>query len=326
MRAFESTFRSSMADFIELKRAMGCRYRTSEGDLRRFDRFIVTFEPEPETITCEVVDQWLRAGAHLSVRMQQSRLGIVRQFCRYLARLDPRTFVPDSRRFPVGAPKFKPHIYSPDEVRALLAASLRLPRNPWPLQPRTVHTMLLVAYSTGLRAGEIGRLRIRDIDLVARTLVVRDTKFFKSRIVPFSESLARSLRSFFETRSARQPNHPAAPFFLNLRRRALDGARLSMAFHRLVKAAGIRSRGTRGPRLHDLRHTFAVHCLLRWHRQGEDVQAKMPLLSTYMGHSSVVSTHVYLTATAELLQHASQRFERRFGDLLRAEGAYDAAQ
>jgi integrase/recombinase XerD len=325
VRTFESVFGVRMTAFIQLKRAMGYRYESSAEELVRFDRFVANLGRQPATITCDVVDQWLRAGAHLSARAQQWRLRVVRQFCRYLVRLDAGTFVPDNP-FPVGLPRFKPHIYSADELRALLEASLRIPSRTWSLQARTIYTMLLVAYATGLRAGEVGRLCIKDVDIEASTLLVRNTKFFKSRLVPVSGSLACSLRTFFGTRASRQPNDRAAPFFLNRQLRAVSGECLRAAFCKLIKAVGVRGNGTRRPRLHDLRHTFAVHSLLRWYRSGADVQAKLPLLSIYMGHASVISTHVYLTATSELLQHASQKFERAFGGLLPAGEVSDALE
>jgi integrase len=179
--------------------------------------------------------------------------------------------------------------------------------------------MLLTLYATGLRAGEVGRLRVAEVDLDARTLFVRDTKFFKSRLVPFSAGLADQLRSYLEARAARSSANPQAPFFINRHRRAFAAHKLSWIFHRLVATIAVARRpGARGPRLHDVRRTFAVHRVLRWYREGADVQAKLPLLATYMGHGSVLSTHVYLTATAELLREASGRFERAYGPLVAA--------
>jgi integrase len=189
------------------------------------------------------------------------------------------------------------------------------------LQRETLRTIVLLLYSTGLRAGEVSRLCIGDVDLAARTLFVRETKFFKSRLVPISESLAVELATYLEKRGALAATSPRAPFFISRCRRSIPPRNLSFVFHELVKSAGIAARpGGHGPRLHDLRHTFAVRRVLGWYRAGADVTVKLPLLATYLGHGNVLSTHVYLTATAELLREASGRFERAYGSLVVAGG------
>ncbi len=316
MRAFQSSFGPRMQAFLELKRAMGRRYEAGEDELRRFDHFVAGRAEQPQTITRELAVEWLRSKPHVCPVTQRSRVVLLRQFCLYLVRLDPSTFVPERSFFLVRMPRFKAHIYSPEEFRALLEASLRLRAVRWPIKAFTIHTMLLVLYSTGLRAGEIGRLRIGDVNLDAGTLFVRETKFFKSRLVPLAPALLTKLRDFFSRRVGLSPVDSEAPFFLNWRRRAFSGEVLSGIFRALLKEVGISSRGSRAPRLHDVRHTFAVHRVLRWYREGADVQAKLPLLATYMGHANVLSTHHYLTATPEILQQASQRFESSFGSLV----------
>jgi integrase len=318
MTRFASPFAQRLQDFIELKRALGRHYRGAEAELLRFDRYVVGLPDPPQIMTRELVHSWLTARPNVGPVTQEKRAGTLRQFCLYLVRLDPRTYVPDRALFPARRPVFKAHIYSEEELRALLRAVPEVVSDRFALGRETIHTALLTLYATGLRAGEVGRLRVGDVDLEARTLFIRDTKFFKSRLVPFSESLAGTLGTYFEARGT--PTDPKAPFFVNRSRRPLSPRKLSATFHQLVGVTGIAARpGRRGPRLHDLRHTFAVHRVLAWYRAGADVTAKLPLLSTYMGHGNVLSTHVYLTATAELMREASRRFERAYGSLVVAQ-------
>ena len=155
-------------------------------------------------------------------------------------------------------------------------------------------------YASGLRIGEALGLAIRDVDLDAGTLFIAETKFFKSRWVPVSTSLAAELRTYLAARTAAVgAASPDDPFFISSRGTRYSYSRIWRLFRRLVRDAGIDAAATRSGRvrLHDLRHTFAMHCVLRWYREGSDVGAKLPLLATYLGHASVLATHVYLTAT-----------------------------
>jgi integrase len=317
MTRFSSGLAPRLEAFLELKRAMGRRYQAAEMELRRFDRHVAGLGQPVEAVTRDIVHAWLGAKPHVSPVTQQSRAGILRQFCIYLYRLDSRTYVPDRALFPARLPIFKAHIYSEEELRALLRAVPIVVSARFALGRETIHKMVLTLYGTGFRAGEVCRLRIGNVDLAMRTLFVHQTKFFKSRIAPLSESLAGELRSYLEARAAHLPAGTDAPFFVGRCGGAISPGRLSHIFHKLVAVAGIATRpGRRKPRLHDLRHTFAVHRVLRWYREGADVQAKLPLLATYMGHSSPLSTHLYLTASAELLHEAARRFERACGSLV----------
>jgi site-specific recombinase XerD len=321
MMPFTSALGPRLQAFIELKRALGHRYVAAEGELRRFDRYLASLDvPSPLIITRELVHGWLVAKPHVRPLTQASRAGTLRQFCLYLVRFDPRTYVPERALFPVRQQLFRAHIYSETELRALFqAACAGGPTARCRLRHRTLHAMLQTLYATGLRSGEACHLCIGDVDLQARTVFVRETKFFKSRLVPFSGSLADLLRSYLEARTAQAKPQVHAPFFINTCGRAFSPNRLSAIFRGLVDAVGLPRRAqVRGPCLHDLRHTFAVHRLLRWYREGADVLAKLPLLSTYMGHASVLSTQVYLTATTEVLREASGRFERAYGSLVLA--------
>ena len=313
---FHSFLGPHLQAFISLKRAMGRRYETPAEDLERFARFVAAFEPSTDVVTRELVEAWLASCQRLHPRTRKKRLALVRQFCIYLARQDPRTYVPGRGLTPTRIPEFKPYVYSTDEVRALLQAALNMPIGRDPLRPKIFHTVLLILYGAGLRIGEALRLRLRDVDLQDGTLFIRETKFFKSRMVPVSQSLRYAIADYLQERLAAAAS-PQSFLFLNFHARPYSPDKFAEAFRQLLSAAGVPRRPTtRRPRVYDMRHTFAVTNLLRWYRDGIDVVARLPLLATYMGHVSVLSTQEYLRATPELLREASNRFERVYGSVL----------
>lgn len=317
MKAFSSPLGSRIESFLELKRAMGRRYEAAEKQLRLFDRYAATLDPPVEVVTREIVHGWLTERSNLGPRTQLGRASVLRQFCTYLSRTDSRTYIPDRALLPVTLPVLRPHIFSEDEVRALVRVARSWSSHGWKPRPLTLSTMVLVLYGTGLRRGEICRLRFADLDLEARTLFVHKTKFNKSRLVPFSVGLTEQLHRYLGVRLQHSPIDRHAPLFITRHRRAFWLTTLSGAFHALVKATGIVSApDRRAPCLHGMRHTFAVHRLLRWYREGADLEAMLPVLATYMGHVNPLSTLVYLNATAELLREASRRFERAYGSLV----------
>jgi len=208
---------------------------------------------------------------------------------------------------------FVPYIYTSDELRRLLDATTIVANYRSPLQPLVFRTLVLTLYAAGLRPGEGLRLRICDVDLDSRLLAIWDTKFHKSRLVPIGTDLVEALGEY---RKARQhlprPAETRSAFFATRTGKAISLNRLEEVFVRLRQHAGIsRPQSNRWqPRLHDLRHSFAVDRLVAWYREGADVQACLPLLATYLGHVNVSGTQTYLTMTSALLAEASTRFER----------------
>jgi len=313
---FQSPLAEHLEQFLALKHAMGRKYRKVKEELLRFDRFVAGRSTPCATLSRELVEEWLLAGRNLHPRTRKKRVSLVRQFALYLIRIDPATYVPDRTFWPARVPKFKAHIYSEEEYRALLKAALELPSLRSPLRPRALFTLLLVLYSTGIRVGEATRLKLGDLDLEAQTLLITETKFFKSRVVPFSDELADQLETYLETRRRFAASSPESPLFVNNRRRAFAVQTIANLFKRLLAAAGIPRTPATGPRVHDIRHSFACTRVLRWYREGADVTAKLPLLATYMGHVSVLSTEIYLRSTPEILGEASSRFEAACGALV----------
>ena len=193
-----------------------------------------------------------------------------------------------------------------------------MPSNPlFPLRAETCSAIFALLYGLGLRMGEACRLRVRDLSLADATLFIDQTKFYKSRYVAFGPKLGSRLQQFLNLRRSRQPSlGEDDPLFIARGPSHVEQSGLNNTFRALVDRLGIGGvPGQKAPRPHDLRHTFAVHRLLRWYRDGADVQSKLPVLSTFMGHIDPTSTQVYLTMTAALLQEANARFHRNFGYL-----------
>ncbi len=213
---------------------------------------------------------------------------------------------------PARGPRLTPYIYSRDELRRLLAATSAYQQFPGVLEPVTVRTLILLAYGAGLRSGEARRLNREDVSLDQSLIRVRDSKFFKSRLVPISSRLTEVLRDYQQREAARQfPIDPTSPFLTSRTGGRMQTPTVTGHFRRVCTAAGIHRRdgGRFQPRVHDLRHSFAVHRLIQWYQAGENVQARLPHLSVYLGHTQLAATQVYLSMTPELLQEAAQRFE-----------------
>ena len=214
---------------------------------------------------------------------------------------------------PTWAPKvaqtFTPHVYSLEELRRLLGA---IPQETATkgLSAPTFRTLLLLLYGAGLRLSEALQLTQSDVDLKERLLSVRESKFFKSRLVPIGPKLTKVLKDYAGTRPETQD--PKRPFFRTDQGIPVTCGTVERAFRKLCVAAEVkRTDGTRyQPRLHDLRHAMATHCLVRWYRQGRDIQPLLIQLSAYLGHASIGGTQKYLTLTPELRGQASARFAR----------------
>ena len=210
---------------------------------------------------------------------------------------------------PVAPPAFEPYIYSRDEIRRLLAATAG--RERCNLSSLTCRTLLLLLYGTGLRISEAIGLVLADVDLDDGLLFIRESKFYKTRLVPTGPDLTGVLAYYASERNKRPPNDSGAPFLLTQRGQRLSRAGAEYAFKQLRERAHVcREDSARyQPRLHDLRHSHAVTRLVSWYREGADVQYLLPQLATYLGHVNIAATQHYLTMTPELLRQASLRFE-----------------
>jgi len=295
--------------YVTFKRSLGMRFATQPRVLRRFSRVLGDVE------ACEVTPEAVRTfldgdGALTNTWFLNYRLlhglfkfAISRGFAKYLP-------LPDVTPSPL--PAFRPHIYSTSELTALLSATSVLKSIRNPMQPFVFRTLLLILYGTGIRVGEALHLSLRDVDLQSRVLTIRDTKFFKSRLVPLGPQLTHELVAFRTRRSTLQtPQLEDSAFFASSTGRAIPYQHIITLFQRVRTAAGIqRDKGSSyPPRLHDLRHTAAVHRIVAWYRDGADVQHLLPQLATYLGHKDLRGTQHYLSMTPELLEQAGLRFQ-----------------
>jgi integrase len=231
---------------------------------------------------------------------------MVRGFAKYLLTIDARTEVPPLDAFPHPRSRSAPYVYSPEDLTALLSATDTLVS---PLATATYKTLLGLLAVTGMRVGEAVALDDRDVDRHRAVLVIRKSKFGKSREVPLHASSVTALERYRRDRDRLAPRQSSPSFFVSSVGTRLIYQNVHATFLRLVYAAGLSARRPR-PTIHDLRHTFAIRTVLAWHRDGADVEARVPLLSTYMGHVGPSSTYWYLTAVPELLEAATIRLER----------------
>jgi site-specific recombinase XerD len=295
--------------YIDFKCSLGMRYRSQAPVLRAYCRMMG--DVAIEEIQPEAVLAFLTGTGPVTTRwMEYDR--VLEGFYRYaISRgFTPRSPLPTNT--PKCPPSFIPYIYTVDELKRLLAATDTLQTSRSPLLALTMRSLLLLLYGTGMRIGEALSLTVQDVDLERRVLTVRDTKFFKTRLVPIGPSLTTALTDY---RSRRRqlplPGGENAAFLATHTGIHLNYKRVNKLFCRLRVAAEIRreSSARYQPRIHDIRHTMAVHRVIAWYRAGADVQRLLPLLATYLGHVDVASTQRYLSMTPELLQEASLRFE-----------------
>jgi len=309
---FASAIGPLIARYVAFEQALGRRYDTQRYLLGQLDRFLSA--RHASDLTPATFSAWCASLGHLTASGRRLRLQVALRFCLYRRRSEPSCFVPDPSQFPPQQPKPRPHIFSEDEIARLLRAADALPPNSAsPLYRQVARLAVVLLYTSGLRRGEIVRLTLGDYDAVEHVLLVRDSKFHKSRIVPISKDALQEVERYLEVRH--QPGFPHGPDTPLLLHRhggptAYSGAGFHQLMHRLFRTAGARTPAGRPPRVHDLRFTFAVHALLRWYRTGADVQARLPALATYMGHTSIASTQYYLSFLDAVAQEASDRFDR----------------
>jgi integrase/recombinase XerD len=297
--------------YVTFRRTLGERCKTNEALLRAFCRSVGPQTPVAQ-IGADMVAAFL-AGAGPVTSAWHIKYHALKGFFRFAVSRGHMDKAPLPEVLPKRAPHFVPHIYSRDDLRRLLGAIPSYRRYRARIEPETFRAILLLLYGSGLRAREALNLTPADVDLTNAVLTVRDTKFFKSRLVPVGRDLRGVLTEYARWRAERYPAFGDGDrFFLGKRGAPIHLATLEDAFQRLRGHAGVRrpKDARYQPRLHDLRHTFAVHRLTEWYRQGADVQRLLHHLSVYLGHAHLAATQVYLTVTPELLDEAGARFER----------------
>jgi integrase len=305
-----------MREHLTLMRAMGYRYDVPERDMLRLDRFLQGRSDLAAQPLSVIIREWTKANPNPEHAFHCLKLG--RVLSKALFRIDPNSKVISWDQWIERRAKQRyrrPYILSESELRRILEAARTFPSPRCPLRPLTIYTMLVLAYCAGLRLGEIVRLNLGDVDLTTGIIEVRETKFFKTRRLPLSQSAAEALRAYIAARrAAGAPVDSSAGLFWHWHNRGASRYSYVMTEKMLVRVlrhSGIKPKqGKAGPRIHDLRHAFVVHRMLDWYRQGINPQPYLPYLATYMGHRDINSTLVYLTITQELLQHAGEKYRQ----------------
>jgi integrase len=312
--AFGSVLGDLMRNHIALMRARGYRYQTQAGWLWRFDHFLQAHPELSDESVPTMLQHW--AAARQTANHAAECEKVARILGKALHRLDPATLPkrPDPRPGQQVAKQWRrPYIYSAEQIRQLLDIAQAYPSPRAPLRPACLYTMLVLAYCCGLRLGELARLNLGDVDLAAGTITIRETKFFKSRILPLADSALAALSEYLERRrKAKAPqSHESGLFWHDQGNARYTPHAIAQCLIDILRRAGIKSaKGKIGPRIHDLRHSFVVNRILDWYRADINPQERLPFLATYLGHRDIHSTLVYITVTQDLLEQASERFRK----------------
>lgn len=304
-----SALGEALQTYLSLRRGLGSQLCGPGAHLRRFVEFLD--REGADVLTTDLALRWARAPADATPATWAQRLDDVRRFAVWLSVTDPRTEVPPRGLLPGRYRRRPPYIYSDEEIERIVRQATRLP-SPLGLRARTYATLFGLLAATGLRLGEALALDRDDVDLRAGILAVRRGKFGKSRFVPIHDSTRRALRRYAQQRDLLLPRAISPAFLLSDRGTRLTHCSAQYNFAVVSRAIGLRpptqaNRHGRGPRLHDMRHRLAARTLVRWYRQGRDVERELPKLATYLGHAHVADTYWYIEAVPELLRLATER-------------------
>jgi len=305
-----SDLRRTLRDYLSLRRSLGFKLEREGKLLPDFIAFLG--KSGSPVITSALALAWAKQPAAATPYWWAARLSMVRTFACYVHTIDPRTEVPPEGTLQRSRPRLGPYIYSDTEVAALMAATRRISD---PFRAHTYRTLFGLLASTGMRVGEAINLDRPDLDWQEGVITVRDGKFGKSREVPLHSTTVEAIEGYAKHRNRRLSGPVSSAFFLSLAGSRLFYKNVHLTFLRLVQWAGLADRKPHRPRIHDLRHTFAVRTITDAYRAGLDVERQLPALSTYLGHVSPSSTYWYLSAVPELLGAAVGRLEASLGEL-----------
>ena len=299
--------RQHLVDYLDLRRRFGYALTNAGRWLGHFVDYCD--EREEAVVTIELALTWSTQPAQCGPAYHAQRLSAVRGFARYLQACDPRTTVPPMRLLSYGNQRRTPHLYTSEEAWSLVRAARDLAPE---LRAATTEAILGLLFSSGLRIGEALRLDRGDMNLSDGVLIIRHSKFDRSREVPLHPTCAAALRSYERRREHLMRRATSSAFFLSDTGERVSYDRFRTDFRALVVKVSIAPLPSGPVRIHDARHSFAVNVLTRWHDEGADVRALLPSLSTYMGHVNPSSTYWYLSASPQLLEQAVTRLESTY--------------
>jgi len=297
-----------LTEYIAARRSLGTRLQEPAQTLRRFIVFLA--RRHAPHITTHLALEWSQQSQGVQRATWARKLSMVRQFARWMNAIEPRHQIPPHGLLDVRHRRNPPHIYSDEEIARLMTAATGL-ASPQGMKALSLETLIGLLAATGLRPGEASALEIGDVDLQNGVLIIRESKFGKSRHVPIHPSTVTALKHYAYRRDQIFRHSGSSYFFVSDRGTALDLGTVRQWFCKISRACGLRKRVEghrcgRGPRLQDLRHTFATKRMVEWYRSGCNVAGQMPKLATYLGHSSVGCTYWYIQAVPELLELATE--------------------
>ncbi len=303
-----STLRTLLQDYLTTRRALGFRLHTDGTGLLSFVAFME--QAHAEYISIDLAVTWARQPTSVQPARWAQRLRYVRGFAHYCRAIDPRTEVPPSGLLPFAHQRPSPYFFTNDDIEHLLQDALTMPAKA-NFPDHVLYCLFGLPSVSGLRLSEALGLTLDDVDLDQGILTIRATKFGKSRLVPLHATTIKVLADYHQRRGQFLAGRQVPHWFVNAQNGRLGYDSVRRAFRRLT--AGLRKQpGRSRPRLHDLRHRFAVMTVLHWYRKGQDVQRLLPVLSAFLGHVQVSNTYWYLSACPELLEAAKERLEHNW--------------
>jgi len=313
-------------DFVRLKRASGLLYNEA-GILKRFDALSKDFSLPSKTLTKELALAWCQKQIHESAKTHSARVLVVRHFAIYMVRMGYEAYLPTlMAKYNFGKLRFRAHIYSDTELQRIFHEIDTIQPNGYsPHKHIVMPVMFRLFYGCGLRLSEAVNLKRCDVDLTCGVLTIRNSKFGKSRLVPMDENLTAICREYSKRISVLYPDNEY--FFPSHKGNQYNTKTIGAIFRKAYQDAGYSHGGrSKGARIHDFRHTFAVRCLKKWVLNGKELTAALPALSAYLGHADLRGTQFYLQLTADLYPYITERFEQSFGSVIPdwQEDAYEA--
>ena len=304
------SLRKAVENYLTMRRSLGFKLRDMGHNLHHFVSFME--QQGASIITTDLALRWAQQPLNAQPVHWAARLSFVRSFARYWSATDPRTEVPPMGLLPYRTKRATPYIYSDEQIEQILTSAKNLPPTTG-LRPWTYYTLFGLLAVTGMRISEVIHLYRNDVDINQALLTVRFTKFSKSRLIPLHPSTVEKLMIYVNRRDQFFPHSTTTAFFLSNQGTPLTDCTVRWTFVKLSRQIGLRKIGDSfGPRLHDLRHRFAVTTLLHWYQSGVDVEQRLPALSTYLGHAHVTDTYWYLSAIPELLALTKDLLEKRW--------------
>ena len=315
MPSFKSILGPLMEQYIREMRACGYRYNAGSGGLKHLEQYLFECRLDAIELPKSITKSWIAKRDNEAHSTQQHRICLTRKFARFLIRLGYSAYVPDSALLVNPSSGFTPYIFTHEEICRLFSNVKQIASSAQsPIRHLVMPEIFYLLYGCGFRINEVLNLRVRDVDIDRGLITVREGKLLKDRLVPPAPSLIARLKKY---EAAMEKRSPGAFFFSSLTGKRCSYSAVSQQFRKLLFQSNIPYGGRgKGPRLHDLRHTFAVHTLMRWYQEGVDLNAKLPLLATYLGHAHLRGTQHYLHLTEEFFPDILMRVNHAFGDVI----------